>query len=46
MFTYEGKTYHAVYAHMKTISVNKGDIVSQGQKVGEVGNSGSAYGAL
>ena len=43
MFTYQGKTYHAVYAHMKSISVSKGDMVSQGQKVGEVGNSGSTF---
>ena len=46
MFTYQGKTYHAVYAHMKSISVSKGDMVSQGQKVGEVGNSGSTFWAL
>ena len=46
MFTYKGKTYHAVYAHMKSISVNKGDLVLQGDKVGEVGNTGSVSGAL
>lgn len=46
MFSYKGVTYHAVYAHMKSISVSKGDLVTQGQKVGEVGNTGSVSGAL
>ena len=46
MFSYKGVTYHAVYAHMKSISVTKGDLVTQGQKVGEVGNTGSVSGAL
>ncbi|AKH32990.1 Peptidase family M23 [candidate division SR1 bacterium Aalborg_AAW-1] len=46
MFTYQGITYHAVYGHMKSISVSKGDTVAQGQKIGELGNSGSTFGAL
>lgn len=46
MFRYQGVTYHAVYAHMSEISVSKGDTVTQGQKIGEVGNTGATYGAL
>lgn len=46
MFRYQGTTYHAVYAHMSTIAISKWDIVSQWQKIWEVGNSGSTFGAL
>lgn len=46
MFKYKGVTYHAVYAHMKSIDVRKGDMVTQWQKVWEVGNTGSTFGAL
>lgn len=46
MFHYKGEHYHAVYAHMDTISVSKWDILEQGQLVGTIGNSGSTFGAL
>lgn len=46
MFRYKGQTYHAVYGHMSTIDVTKGALVDKGQKIGEVGNSGSTFGAL
>lgn len=46
MFVYKWVTYHAVYGHMNSIAVNKGEIVEQGQQIGEVGNSGSTFWAL
>ncbi len=46
MFRYKDMTYHAVYGHMNSISVNKWDIVEQGQLIGELGNSGDTFGAL
>lgn len=36
------KTY---YAHMSKVSVNVGDYVTQGTKLGEVGNTGYSFGA-
>lgn len=33
-----------VYAHCKTIYVKEGDIISQGQQIGEVGQTGNATG--
>lgn len=33
-----------VYAHCKTLYVKEGDIISQGQKLGEVGQTGNATG--
>ncbi len=36
------KTY---YAHMSSVSVNVGDYVTQGTKLGEVGNTGYSFGA-
>jgi|GEM_PF-256655 len=34
-----------LYAHARTISVSVGDTVSQGQKIGEVGSTGTSTGA-
>ena len=33
-----------VYAHCKTIYVKEGDMLSQGQQIGEVGQTGNATG--
>jgi murein DD-endopeptidase MepM/ murein hydrolase activator NlpD len=46
MFRYKNTTYHAVYGHMNSISVARGDIVEQWQHVGELWNSGSTFWAL
>lgn len=36
------KSYKTLYAHLSKIDVAKGDKVEQGQKIGEVGNSGAS----
>jgi murein DD-endopeptidase MepM/ murein hydrolase activator NlpD len=36
------KTY---YAHMSKVTVNVGDYVTQGTKIGEIGNTGYSFGA-
>jgi murein DD-endopeptidase MepM/ murein hydrolase activator NlpD len=41
-FIYNKKTFYAFYAHMKSISVSKGDIVAIKQQIGQTGNSGNA----
>ncbi len=46
MFSYRGETYHAVFAHLSVINVRKWELVSQGQRLGAVGNSGNTFGAL
>lgn len=33
-----------IYAHCKTLYVKKGDVITQGQKIGEVGQTGNATG--
>lgn len=33
-----------IYAHCKTLYVKKGDVITQGQKIGEVGSTGNATG--
>ena len=37
--------YTTFYAHLKTVSVSKGQRVSRGQRLGYMGNTGNAYGA-
>lgn len=45
-FKYKGEIFYAIYAHMDNFSVKKGDQVTKGQKIGEVGNTGNTFGAL
>ena len=40
-----GGGIHSRYGHCNEINVNKGDKVYQGQKIGEVGNTGNSYGS-
>lgn len=42
--TINGKTFISDYAHLSKISVSQGDIVSAGDKIGEVGSTGNAEG--
>lgn len=44
-FTIVSDDVKTVYAHCKTIYVKEGDIISQGQAIGEVGQTGNATGA-
>ncbi|NAP01412.1 peptidoglycan DD-metalloendopeptidase family protein, partial [Halomonas sp. MG34] len=39
-----GKTYTTLYAHLRSISVSAGQTVSQGQNIGQTGNSGGSTG--
>ena len=39
-----GFGYKTRYAHMQNIDVKKGDVVSRGQQIGTVGNTGSSTG--
>lgn len=39
-----GKSYVTLYAHLKTISVSKGDTVVKGQKIGYMGSTGFSTG--
>lgn len=43
IFIQEGDVI-TVYAHCKTLYVKKGDVITQGQKIGEVGQTGNATG--
>lgn len=43
-YHYAGKKYVTSYAHLGTISVSVGDIVSQGQEIGTCGNTGWSSG--
>lgn len=45
-FRIGGTIYHAVYAHLDSISVTKGDSITQGLQLGTLGNSGNTFGAL
>ncbi len=36
--------YYTLYAHLKDVYVKKGDLVSTGEKIGYMGESGNAYG--
>ena len=46
MFRYKNETYHAVYWHMKSISIKQGAVVEQGQQIGEMWNSWETFWAL
>lgn len=37
--------YYTLYAHLKSVSVKKGDYVKTGAKIGYMGNTGKSYGA-
>lgn len=39
-----GKTYATLYAHLSSINVSVGQVVDQGQTIGNVGNTGSSTG--
>lgn len=39
-----GQTYTTVYAHMSDRSVGSGAVVSKGQRIGTMGNTGQSYG--
>lgn len=39
-----GKTYTTVYAHMRSRSVQQGQVVQQGQQIGIMGNTGMSFG--
>lgn len=39
-----GQTYTTVYAHMSSRAVGNGAVVSKGQKIGIMGNTGQSYG--
>src|SRR5699024_7513136 len=41
----KGKTYATVYAHLSSLSVSQGQVVSAGQHIGGIGNTGHSYGA-
>ncbi|WP_165350647.1 murein hydrolase activator EnvC family protein [Ectobacillus funiculus] len=40
----DGKTYTTVYAHMRSRSVEQGQVVQQGQQIGVMGNTGASQG--
>ncbi len=42
--TFGGRRVYALYGHMSKVTVNAGDIVNQGDPIGEVGGSGVAQG--
>ncbi len=39
-----GQTYTTVYAHLSSRSVGDGAVVSKGQQIGLMGNTGDSYG--
>ncbi|MCM3663561.1 peptidoglycan DD-metalloendopeptidase family protein [Mesobacillus subterraneus] len=39
-----GQTYTTVYAHMSNRMVSNGQVVSRGQRIGTMGNTGQSYG--
>jgi len=41
----ETETLYSTYAHLSALTVAKGEIVTRGQKIGEVGNSGTSTGS-
>lgn len=40
----DGKSYTTLYAHLSHISVTAGQVVNQGEKIGEVGSTGNSTG--
>lgn len=41
----EGEIYTTVYAHLESLSVKSGEIVTKGQELGPMGNTGFSFGA-
>ena len=39
-----GTTYMTIYAHLSSVAVSPGQVVSKGQQVGGVGNTGHSFG--
>lgn len=42
--TISGKTYDTLYAHLSSVSVSTGQTVTQGSKIGVMGNTGNSFG--
>ncbi|GAA0462508.1 murein hydrolase activator EnvC family protein [Alkalibacillus silvisoli] len=40
----DGVPYDTVYAHLSSVNVSVGDVVQQGQQIGNMGNTGHSYG--
>lgn len=45
-YIFKGQIFHATYAHLDSIEVKKGDIVSKDQRIGGAGNSGTTFGTM
>jgi murein DD-endopeptidase MepM/ murein hydrolase activator NlpD len=43
-FGYQGQELFTIYAHMSAIEVQKGDVVTAGQQIGQVGETGNVTG--
>ncbi len=43
-FGYQGKDLFTVYAHLSSIDIKKGDLVTAGQQIGQVGETGNVTG--
>jgi len=43
-FGYQGKELFTVYAHLSAIDIQKGDVVTAGQQIGQVGETGNVTG--
>lgn len=43
MINHNNQNYYTTYMHMSVISVKEGQVVSRGQKIGTMGNTGEVY---